>query len=188
MNVENVGSSVASSLSLTPKARQPEPAAEEKAQTQVAQSAKDDQVFVGGKQQEQFPPARYLRLTRLRRGRIPGQGPVEFSGVEPEHFRKDGAARPRRKGQPRGDAAIGDEGQAGQPLFLDVDRVQDPAGDGQPSRAASWNGRRKTIVLDVVRVPKVIAVIALAGGRARYRACVAGAAACRTAGNTSLSS
>jgi hypothetical protein len=42
MNVENVSTSVASSLSLTPKARQPEPAAEAKAQTQVAESTKEE--------------------------------------------------------------------------------------------------------------------------------------------------
>lgn len=42
MNVENVSTSVASSLSLTPKARQLEPAAEAKAQEQVESSAKEE--------------------------------------------------------------------------------------------------------------------------------------------------
>ena len=42
MNVENVSSSGAAALSLTPKARQPEPAAEAKAQTQVAERAKEE--------------------------------------------------------------------------------------------------------------------------------------------------
>lgn len=42
MNVENVSPSVASSLSLTPKARQPEPAAEAKAQEKVETSAKEE--------------------------------------------------------------------------------------------------------------------------------------------------
>lgn len=42
MNVENVSASVASALSLTPKVRQPEPAAEAKAQEQVESSAKEE--------------------------------------------------------------------------------------------------------------------------------------------------
>lgn len=42
MNVENVSASVASAMSLTPKARQPEPAAEAKAQEQVDTSAKEE--------------------------------------------------------------------------------------------------------------------------------------------------
>ena len=42
MNVENVSASVASALSLTPRVRQPEPAAEAKAQEQAETGVKDD--------------------------------------------------------------------------------------------------------------------------------------------------
>jgi len=42
MNVENVSTSVASAQSLTPKARQPEPAADAKAREQVDTTAKEE--------------------------------------------------------------------------------------------------------------------------------------------------